>query len=119
MTEHRKTIAVDFDGVIHRYSKGWQNGACYDEPMDGARVGLRALSLTYRVVVFTARQDLQVVREWMELHDLWKHVAEITNQKPAAFVYLDDRAVRFEDWEGALDSVAFYALGDPWKPVVE
>ncbi len=28
-------IAVDFDGVIHRYSKGWHDGTIYDPPMDG------------------------------------------------------------------------------------
>ena len=29
-----KTIAVDFDGVIHKYSKGWQGGEIYDEPVE-------------------------------------------------------------------------------------
>lgn len=30
------TISIDFDGVIHQYSKGWQNGEIYDPPIRGA-----------------------------------------------------------------------------------
>jgi len=33
MRNERKTICFDFDGVIHRYSKGWQEGKAYDPPM--------------------------------------------------------------------------------------
>ena len=36
-------IAVDFDGVIHRYSKGWHDGTIYDEPVEGAREALEGL----------------------------------------------------------------------------
>jgi hypothetical protein len=28
---------MDFDGVIHKYSKGWLDGSIYDEPMEGAK----------------------------------------------------------------------------------
>ena len=35
-----KTIAVDFDGFIHKYSKGWHDGSIYDEPVEGAAEAL-------------------------------------------------------------------------------
>jgi len=59
-----KTIAVDFDGVIHGYSKGWWDGTIYDPPMPGALDGLRALMEHYAVFVHTTRSAGQVA-EWL------------------------------------------------------
>jgi len=36
----KNTIAVDFDGVIHQYSKGWEDGSIYDKPVKGVRQAL-------------------------------------------------------------------------------
>ncbi len=51
----KQTIAVDFDGVIHRYSRGWQDGSIYDPPVDGAVEALERLHHRYKVVIFTTR----------------------------------------------------------------
>lgn len=61
------TIAVDFDGVIHRYSKGWADGTIYDPLMEGAREGLRALMEQQPVFVFTTR-EAEAVMPWLEGH---------------------------------------------------
>lgn len=104
----RKTLAVDFDGVVHRYSKGWQGGAIYDPPVRGTTSALHKLSQRYELVLFTAREDLAAVRRWLVYHNLHHLFADVTNRKPAAWAYVDDRGVRFSSWEQALKTLAFY-----------
>ncbi len=110
----RRTVAVDFDGVIHRYSKGWNDGTIYDPPVDGALAALERLHRRYDVVIFTTRvnpamrgadtQMDEIVR-WLERHGFRKgqHYDDITHAKPAALVYIDDRGLHFRDWDKALD----------------
>jgi hypothetical protein len=107
------TIAVDFDGVVHQYSRGWQDGTIYDPPMPGALGGLHVLMQQHAVFIFTTR-DVGQVAEWLINHGFgcrtgydgpfWNErgVLLITNRKLAATAYLDDRAVRFENWAQAL-----------------
>lgn len=93
-----KTICVDFDGVIHKYSGGWRDGDIYDPPMDGAREKINLLmDRGFKVVVLTARTDFVAVRIWLKSYgfpDL-----EVTNVKPPAIAYIDDRAIRFTNWD--------------------
>lgn len=116
MGKDRDTIAVDFDGVIHRYSKGWCDGTVYDVPMLLAHESLAQLvKLGYRVVIFTTRlnpeipnQDFNLqksaVISWLDANSfqLNVHYHDITAQKPIAKVYVDDRALHFTSWEEAL-----------------
>lgn len=90
------TLAVDFDGVL-------QNG--FDEPLPGARDGMRELSKHYRLVLFTARHDLDGVAVWLHQHNLSHYFATVTNRKPNAVAYLDDRGVRFTGWPQAVEDV--------------
>lgn len=112
-----KTLAIDFDGVLHRYSKGWHDGTCYDEPMPGARAAVEKLAGCYRLVIFTARQELGPVRDWLFRHEIGHLFADVTNVKPKAFAYLDDRALRFRDWPSAINDINIVEDGDTWRLV--
>jgi len=95
--EWRATLAVDFDGVIHAYSLGWQDGSCYDKLLEGAVPALKMLKQAgYRIVVFTSRNNLEAVEEWLVAWDV--PFDEVTNHKVPALAYIDDRAVRFTNW---------------------
>jgi hypothetical protein len=102
VSSRQPTLAVDFDGVIHAYSKGWQGGEIYDEPVEGCAEALRQLSKRYEMVVFTARHNLEDVHKYLVRHSIRHHFKEITNRKPQAEVYLDDRGLKFLTWEQTL-----------------
>ncbi|MFJ5638679.1 hypothetical protein [Streptomyces sp. NPDC093223] len=111
------TIAVDFDGVIHAYSRGWADGSIYDDPMPGALDGLRTLMDQDAIFIFTTREP-EHVAAWLSTrgficrtdHDgpFWNQRGQllVTNRKLAATAYLDDRAVKFIDWDRALADLA-------------
>ena len=48
-------IAIDFDGVIHNFEKGWYDGTCYGEPLPGSLEALKTLSQKYNIIIFTAK----------------------------------------------------------------
>jgi hypothetical protein len=115
--KRKRTIAVDFDGVIHRYSKGWRDGSIYDPPVDGACEALARIHARYIVVIFTTRvnpgmrgaeSQMEAILAWLAEHGFRRgeHFDEITHVKPPALAYIDDRAVRFVTWDETLDELA-------------
>jgi hypothetical protein len=97
-------LLVDFDGVIHRYSRGWHDGTAYDEPSPGAELSLAELERRgYEVVIFSTRSAEQI-RAWL-LH--WNFPAyDVTNVKLPATAIIDDRAIQHLDWPGTLSELA-------------
>ncbi len=99
-------VCVDLDGVLNAFD-GWRGADFFHPPRPGAReflLGLRQRG--YRVVVFTVRWAPHVTA-WLEEHGLAPMVSEVTNQKPPAHVYVDDRAICFQgDFGATLEQIA-------------
>lgn len=90
-----RTIALDFDGVLHRY-QGYRDGHI-DVPIRGARRAVELLmSRHVTVVVFTTR-DPVVVRDWLHKYEF--PPLEVTNIKRPYWLVVDDRAMPFNgEW---------------------
>ena len=113
--KNKKTICIDFDGVIHAYSQGFQDGHIYDSPVQGVRGAMiKLMNKGFRLIIFTtrlnpifneknegvrdARRDIE---EWLSFHNI--PYDELTNNKPPAIAYIDDRAIRFTNWKDMLN----------------
>ena len=55
--QNEKVIAIDFDGVIHKNSKGFYDGTIYDEPIDGVKKSLQYLSKNYILVIYSCKAN--------------------------------------------------------------
>lgn len=96
--EDRKVIAIDFDGVLHKASEGNKKGAIYDEPVEGAVFTTKNLAKKYKLVVMTSRPvyEHEKVKKWLDENGFPE--MEVSNIKPTALAYIDDRGIRFTSW---------------------
>ena len=108
--EEENTIAIDFDGVIHKNSKGFHDGTIYDEPIEDVKKGLEYLSKSYKLVIYSCKANpnrpkingktgVELMWEWLEKHNLKNYIDDISYEKPNAKYYIDDKAIMFLNWE--------------------
>ena len=111
-----RTLAIDFDGVIHNAHQGWGDGTCYGDPLPGAIDAIKKLANNYDIVIFTAKAKpdrplvngktgVELVKEWLEKHGILNYISNITSEKPRAEIYIDDNGYRFENWDDTLKFV--------------
>jgi len=114
-----KTVAIDFDGVINSYT-GWKGPTVTEDPVSNAVESLDTLlGQGYKVVIYSTRaqtaEGLQTIREYLLKHSgspAMVEGIEITDKKPIAHVYIDDRAITFKgDWEETLKQIEEFK---PW-----
>ena len=109
-----KRIMIDFDGTIHKYSKGWKDGTVYDEPISGAKQFIDQLKDDgFEVIIFTARlseithgkegvkKQKQMIKNWLKKYGI--KIDGITAEKIPATAYIDDLAIEFDGvWNSEL-----------------
>lgn len=112
--ENSNQLAIDFDGVIHKNSKGFYDGTVYDAPLPGAIQAIKELSKKYTLVIFTAKAKPdrplvndktgeELIWEWLKQYEIDKFIKEVTSEKPRAIAYIDDKGIKFESWEQILN----------------
>ena len=116
-------ICLDFDGVIHSYTSGWQGADVIpDAPVEGAIGALWGyIASGLSVAIFSARSaqpgGIEAIKAYLDAADeewqapepgspMPKRVVysatslvesiQFPDHKPAAKVYVDDRGFRFE-----------------------
>ena len=111
--KQNKAVCFDFDGVIHKYSKGWQDGSIYDEPNYEIINFIKEL-MYYKIPIFIcSTRDKEQIKYWWDttitpatgivskiIPDYTTFYTDnnyvgITNKKLAAQVYIDDRAYKY------------------------
>lgn len=92
MSTHRPPrVCIDFDGVLNDYT-GWKGADDLGAPAPGAAAFLRRIHGPYEVVILTTR-PARKVWDWLDAHNLRLDVDGVTDTKPPAFAYIDDRAI--------------------------
>jgi hypothetical protein len=130
-------ICLDFDGVIHSYTSGWQGACNIPDPYVQGFFGWAVQAVKFfKLVIYSSRSKepgaIQAMREWLgkqsisaihagevgrdfEWPELFDHI-EFAHEKPAAFLTIDDRAICFKgNWSAwALAPEALIAF-KPWN----
>ena len=96
LNNSKRTIAVDFDGVIAEYD-GYKGPGVLGEPRLDVIDALRALRAEgWKIVIHTTRGEQEIVG-YLTQHDEINRNSDYKTQgpKPVADLYWDDRAVSY------------------------
>lgn len=110
-------LVLDFDGVCHSYTSGWQGAdVILDPPVSGLFEFLEEAKEHFEINIFSSRSNqpggIDAMKVWLDYHwcvynGLEYETTEMTDgnnpvsfikfpkTKPAAFVSIDDRAITF------------------------
>ena len=122
-----KSICIDFDGVIHDYSRGWLGVDVFDTVLPGASEATHKLhDAGYMIIIHTTRNDSPALRDFLNKNDICFDYINHNPYQPKgaemgkikADVYLDDRGVCFTgNWNDSIDQILNFKTWqeDYWK----
>jgi len=118
MESQMNNLAIDFDGVIHNFNRGYYDGTCYGEPIEGSLEALKVLSQKYNIIIFSSKclpdrplvdgkTGKELIIEWLQKHDVLKYVKDVTHEKIRARYYIDDKGIFFHNnWDEIIDKIS-------------
>lgn len=109
----KPTLCLDFDGVIHSYTSGWQGDTTISDPVvPGFFEWAEKAAKFFKLVIYSSRSKNPDAITAMQLYlyeqrKLWRSAGgktetneplsfEFASEKPAAFLTIDDRAICFK-----------------------
>ncbi len=93
----KMNLAIDFDGVICKRTDIPTNINWTDGPNENALDAINHfLKIGHNVWVFTSNPEPEKVKKWLDKYGFPE--LEVTNIKKPAHAYIDDRAIRFTNW---------------------
>ena len=128
----KPTICIDFDGVIHSYERGWQNGVIYGTVVPGFFEWVERVRARFKLVIYSSRSKsddgIAAMGLWLhEQRNAWIKAGgqrdpvnplaiDFAHEKPAAWLTIDDRAVQFRgDWAAPEITADAMAAFKPWN----
>jgi hypothetical protein len=126
MTDRKPILCLDFDGVCHSYTSGWQGATVIpDDAVPGLFEFLEQAAPHFDIQVYSTRSETpegrdamalwfaEQRRKWRAAGGQGKEIVSITfpASKPSAFIGLDDRVLTFN---GTWPQVDFLRAFQPW-----
>ena len=132
MPDFKPTLCIDMDGTIPAFSKGWHDGTLYDDVTDGFFEWAEQAAKQFKLVIYSSRSSteegtqamlmwlLEQRRKWRDKGGMHETDAplgfEFAHEKPAAWLTIDDRAVRFDgDWSALALAPNTLRVFRPWN----
>jgi hypothetical protein len=96
----RPVVCIDFDRTLHDMDNPVE-GRKMGGPIPGSLAAVRVLQHAgMDLVVLTAQPNHKYIYDWLRYYQY--PPMRVTNVKPVAQFYIDDRAIHFTDWAHTL-----------------